>query len=127
VQKPVILQKVNRAAVYERQHVNVDFGLGIFRRLVVDALFELLARPLASIPVAVDRRAAIAQKEFAYSAVTASGLNGGLRSRTKSKISVSPSLWAIASVKLVRASNRRIDKGLDSSAAAPEAVPSLQV
>ena len=63
-------------------------------------LRNCLARPLAAIAVASYARLRGSSSTCANSATTASGLNGGRTSRTQSSNISSPSLCAIASVKL---------------------------
>src|SRR5690349_18101884 len=51
--EPVIVEKINRRAVHQRQEVKIDFRLGLFENFVIQTvLAELFARPLAGIAVA---------------------------------------------------------------------------
>ena len=96
---PFIVEQVNCPTVEEREQILIEFRLGPFGWLVIHSvLLELLTRPLSTVPITVDFGAAVLLDEFRIFLGDGFRRERWSRSLTASRISVSPSLCAMANV-----------------------------
>ena len=92
IEQPVVLGQRDAATVEHRKRVTIEVGLDLLARLVTDAaLQKRLGRKTSAPPVPTTLEMRYDLSSGMNSSMTCDGMNGGVRSRTRSITTPLPS------------------------------------